>query len=93
MKAASRTGSMVGSYLNYIDPYLDNWQELYYRDHWDRLREIKSQWDPTWYFRFPQGIPPKNRQPDTLSKGIMIVPTFINFMLVILAVFSSCNYK
>ncbi|CAF1113842.1 unnamed protein product [Rotaria sordida] len=60
MNAAAPTGSIVGGYLNYIDPYMDNWQQMYYREHWDRLREIKTVWDPTWYFRFPQGIPPNN---------------------------------
>ncbi len=55
--AAVPTQSIVGSYLNYIDPYLQNWQTMYYRHHWNRLREIKTRWDPTGYFRFPQGIP------------------------------------
>ena len=65
--AASPSKSIVGGYLNYIDPYLDNWQELYYRDHWDRLREINGVWDPTWYFRFPQGIPPSSPKANTSS--------------------------
>ena len=58
LNAATPTESIVGSYLNYIDPYLQDWQSMYYRNHWDRLREMKTKWDPTWYFRFPQGIPP-----------------------------------
>jgi hypothetical protein len=33
MNAASASKSIVGGYLNYIDPYLGNWQ---------RLREINS---------------------------------------------------
>ena len=52
------SSNVVGAYLNYIDPYMDQWQTLYYRQNWGRLREIKGQWDPKWYFRFPQGIPP-----------------------------------
>lgn len=56
--AAAPTKSIVGAYINYIDPYLPNWETMYYRDYWDRLRQIATKWDPTWYFRFPQGIPP-----------------------------------
>ena len=67
MKAASPSKSIVGGYLNYINPYLDNWQALYYRDHWQRLREINGVWDPTWYFRFPQGIPPSSPKSNTSS--------------------------
>ena len=67
--AASPTSSIVGAYLNYIDPYMDNWQTLYYRQHWQQLREIKGKWDPTWYFRFPQGIPPNNSQSEASSSG------------------------
>ncbi|CAF3424642.1 unnamed protein product [Rotaria sp. Silwood1] len=83
MNAAAPTTSIVGAYLNYIDPYLNNWQKLYYRDHWERLRDIKSRWDPTWYFRFPQGIPPSNTQSDLSSSGNMNVMIGIYYMLVI----------
>ena len=91
--AAASTSSIVGSYLNYIDPYLDNWQKLYYRDHWERLREIQGQWDPTWYFRFPQGIPPNTGSgiPTTTAKSdVSSSPTMntaigFQFFLAILA--------
>ncbi|CAF0803247.1 unnamed protein product [Adineta steineri] len=56
--AAASTHSIPGAYLNYIDPYLPNWEKMYYRNNWERLREINTKYDPTWYFRFPQGIPP-----------------------------------
>jgi Berberine and berberine like len=62
LDAASPTKSIVGAYLNYIDPYLPDWQTMYYRDHGNRLREIQSKYDPTWFFRFPQGIPPYQQQ-------------------------------
>ena len=58
INAAAPTQSIVGAYVNYIDPYLQDWQTMYYRNYWTRLQEIKTKWDPTWYFRFPQGIPP-----------------------------------
>lgn len=83
MKAALPTESTVGAYLNYIDPYLDNWQKLYYRDHWERLREIKTQWDPTWYFRFPQGIPPYHPQSDASSSRSTNIIINISFMFAI----------
>ena len=58
LNAATATHSIVGAYLNYIDPYTKNWRSMYYRHHWHRLTKIKAKWDPTWYFRFPQAIPP-----------------------------------
>lgn len=78
--AAAPTNSIVGAYLNYIDPYLPNWQKMYYRDHWDRLREIQTKWDPTWYFRFPQGIPPYNEKSNgykLADKNIIMIGSFI----------------
>ncbi|CAF3795536.1 unnamed protein product [Rotaria sp. Silwood1] len=57
--AAAPTKSIVGAYINHIDPYLRDWQTMYYRNNWDRLRDIQTKWDPTWYFRFPRGIPPR----------------------------------
>jgi hypothetical protein len=59
--ASSPTQSIVGAYINYIDPYLPNWEKMYYRNNWNRLRQIKTKWDPKWYFRFPQGISPYNQ--------------------------------
>lgn len=56
-KSAQSTESIVGSYVNYIDPYLNDWQNLYYRQHLNQLKAIKSKYDPTNYFRFPQSIP------------------------------------
>ena len=48
---------------------------MYYRHHWDRLREIKTRWDPTWYFRFPQGIPPSTEgsTANQLNRPLLIV--------------------
>jgi hypothetical protein len=60
--AAAPTQSIVGAYINYIDPYLRDWETMYYRNYWDRLREIKTKWDPTSYFRFSQSIPSYNQQ-------------------------------
>lgn len=45
-----------GSYLNYIDPLLLNWQQKYYRQQYDRLLQVKRHWDPQGFFDFQQGI-------------------------------------
>lgn len=45
-----------GSYLNYVDPLLMDWQNKYYRQHYNRLLQVKQHWDPTGYFDFQQGI-------------------------------------
>lgn len=45
-----------GAYINYIDPLLPEWQDMYYRDHYDRLLAIKAQWDPDGSLDFLQGI-------------------------------------
>jgi hypothetical protein len=45
-----------GSYINYIDPLLMNWQKNYYRDLYPRLLKVKKYWDPKGIFDFQQGI-------------------------------------
>ncbi|KZT64703.1 Glucooligosaccharide oxidase [Daedalea quercina L-15889] len=49
-----------GAYANYIDPLLtsEEWHRLYYGSNYDRLRQIKTKFDPTGVFTFPQSIPP-----------------------------------
>ncbi|KAL0057742.1 hypothetical protein AAF712_015607 [Marasmius tenuissimus] len=44
------------AYTNYIDDRLDNWQKLYYGNHYDRLRNLKSQFDPGNVFVFPTSV-------------------------------------
>jgi len=46
------------AYQNYIDPQLTTWQRAYYAGNLGRLRQIKSQVDPDFRFRFKQAIPP-----------------------------------
>jgi hypothetical protein len=60
-----------GSYLNYIDPLLEDWQTKYYGSHYQRLVKIKDSWDPMKQFNFQQAIgsqfSPNRRIPLDLS--------------------------
>ena len=80
--AAASSQSIVGSYVNYIDPYLKDWQKMYYRHHWNRLREIKIQWDPTDYFRFPQGISPHTKESNTAKWRNNISLSLVGFIFI-----------
>jgi hypothetical protein len=44
------------AYQNYIDPDLTNWRQAYYGANYPRLASIKSKYDPTRLFAFPQAV-------------------------------------
>ncbi|KAH9816209.1 hypothetical protein DFH28DRAFT_891880 [Melampsora americana] len=48
----------AGGYLNYVDDNLpdDVWPHFYYGDHYKRLTEVKSKYDPQNLFRYPQAV-------------------------------------
>lgn len=46
----------IGAYVNYIDPWLGNWQEQYYGNNYPQLLNIKQKWDPNDFFSFNQSI-------------------------------------
>lgn len=47
---------LSGSYINYIDPYLSDWQKAYYGTNYPRLLTMKHQVDPKGVFSFNQSI-------------------------------------
>ena len=53
-----RSGYCTGNYVNDMDRDLLDWQEKYYGDNYQRLLEIKEQWNPigSGFFHFLQEI-------------------------------------
>jgi FAD/FMN-containing dehydrogenase len=49
---------VMGSYVNVPDRSIGNWLSAYYGSNAERLREVKSKYDPYNVFNFEQSIPP-----------------------------------
>ena len=47
---------MDGCYVNYPDVDLVDWQQLYYKDDYARLRAVKARWDPLDVFHHRQSV-------------------------------------
>jgi len=45
-----------GSYVNYMDPALEYWKEMYYQENYERLLAIKKAVDPGNFFKFDRSI-------------------------------------
>jgi FAD/FMN-containing dehydrogenase len=45
------------AYQNFIDSTLEDWQQAYYAENFERLKRVKAKYDPDDVFRFRQGIP------------------------------------
>ncbi|OIK11216.1 dehydrogenase [Bacillus sp. MUM 116] len=48
----------TGDYVNWPDRIIRNWPTAYYGENFNRLREVKTKYDPFNLFNFPQSIPP-----------------------------------
>lgn len=46
-----------GAYQNFPDRSQDDWQHAYYGANFDRLKQVKSAWDPENVFQYGQSIP------------------------------------
>jgi FAD/FMN-containing dehydrogenase len=51
--------TMNESYQNFPNRDIEQWQQQYYAENWDRLVEVKTAYDPANLFNNPQSIPPK----------------------------------
>ncbi len=49
------------AYQNYIDPTLKGWTKAYYGENYDRLVQVKTQYDPHDRLSFKQGIKPSRK--------------------------------
>jgi FAD/FMN-containing dehydrogenase len=49
-------GTVDGSYVNFPDTDLRDWQKLYYKDNYARLQQVKKRWDSANVFRHAQSI-------------------------------------
>ncbi|MDL9995116.1 FAD-binding oxidoreductase [Bacillus stercoris] len=51
----------MGDYVNWPDIEIRNWPRTYYGENVERLRRVKTKYDPENVFRFEQSIPPLRR--------------------------------
>ncbi len=51
-----------GAYVNVPNIGMQDWETAYWGSNFDRLREIKAQYDPYNVFQYEQSIPPATRR-------------------------------
>ena len=47
------------SYQNFPNRAIDDWQQQYYAENFDRLVDVKTKYDPDNVFQNAQSIPPR----------------------------------
>ena len=50
--------SSGGAYVNYLDTYIEDWQQAYYGDNYNKLAQVKRKYDQDGVFTIQQGIEP-----------------------------------
>ena len=58
LRASMAPWSSGEAYQNYLDPGLANWQQAYYGANYERLRQVKTAYDPGQVFKAAQGVEP-----------------------------------
>lgn len=58
-----------GSYQNFADRGLANWQQAYYGQNLARLETVKRAWDPNNLFHYPQSIPVGGQSPSATPRA------------------------
>ncbi|WP_161800978.1 FAD-binding oxidoreductase [Kitasatospora griseola] len=59
VRRAMRPWAGDRAYVNYADPYLDDYARAYYGANLPRLVAVKAAYDPDGFFDFPQAVPPR----------------------------------
>jgi FAD/FMN-containing dehydrogenase len=47
------------SYQNFPNRSIENWEQLYFAENYERLVDVKTQYDPTNLFNNPQSVRPR----------------------------------
>lgn len=68
----------VGNYRGFTDFNISNWQYQYFGYNYPILREIKTKYDPSNFFKFYQGIQPLEYNTSKLT-GEIILPSDTNY--------------
>ncbi|NQZ21617.1 MAG: FAD-binding oxidoreductase [Colwellia sp.] len=50
--------SSGGAYVNYLDAYIEDWQQAYYGDNYTKLAQVKRKYDQDRIFTMLQGVEP-----------------------------------
>jgi FAD/FMN-containing dehydrogenase len=54
--------TLAESYQNFPNRDIDNWQQLYYAENYERLVDVKTKYDPNNLFNNPQSVRPRSTE-------------------------------